>query len=122
MGYKMTKHNPDYEVYNPLGKDIDTLPVIYGFNNGGSDDWWAGQLLSEDGYALGSHICSSEGFMYSDLGIIVGSRTDCHEGFQKHYPEGYRMDFVPYDDCKNHAGLNAALDSYRRLNPVKEEV
>ena len=104
----------EFEVFNPNNKAVDQLPIIYGFNNGGSPGFMYAQLIAEDGAALGSHLCSSEGFMYRDLGIVKGSRPDRHEGFRAHYPDGYRMDFVPYDKVENHAGLNEAF----RLNAL----
>lgn len=64
--------NSDYVVYNPKDRVIAELPVIYGFNNGGSPGWYSGILLAEDGVFLGNHICSDEGFMYGDLGIVDG--------------------------------------------------
>lgn len=98
----------NYAVYNPKNKPVNELPVIYGFNNGGGDGWYSGVLLAEDGTHLGGHTCSSEGYMYGDLGIIEGFRPDRHEGFRKHYPDGYRMDFVSADDVMTHTGLSAA--------------
>lgn len=107
----------NYAVYNPHGKPIEQLPVIYGFNNGGSPGWYSGCLLAEDGTSLGSHVCSDEWFMYGDLGIIEGSRLDRHEDFRAHYPDGYRMDFVTSERVKkrDHPGLEAAY----RLNQEK---
>jgi hypothetical protein len=98
-----------YAVYNPKGLPVESLPVIYGFNNGGEPDWWHGALLAEDGAYLGGHFCSHEGYMPSDLGILEGSRPDRHEGFRQHYPDGYRMDFVPLCEAGNHAGLSSAV-------------
>ena len=46
--------------------------------------------------------------MPSDLGVLDGTRPDRHETFQKHYPDGYRMEFVRYDEVDGHAGLDAA--------------
>ena len=108
-------HHDDkgYAVFNPKGVCLDELPTIYGFNNGGSPGWYQAQLLAEDGTALGSHICSAECYMIYDLGIMVDSRPDRHETFQKHYPDGYRMDFVPFD----HADLQEAL----KLNQEKQK-
>ena len=102
-----------YAIYNPNNKPESELPVIYGFNDGGSDGFLYGTLLAEDGTALGGHICSNEGYMYSDLGILEGSRDDRHEHFRKHYPEGYRMDFVPYDQVKQHVGLLSAFAKHK---------
>lgn len=103
-----------FAVFNPHGKPIAELPVIYGFNNGGSPGWMHAQLIAQDGTALGSHLCSSEAYMPADLGVLEGSRPDRHEGFAKHYPDGYRMEFVKHD----HAGLTEAY----RLNQLAAEL
>ena len=105
-----------YAVFNPHNKEIHLLPVIYGFNNGGSPGWYHAQLIDEDGTSLGSHLCSHEGYMTHDLGILDGSRPDRHEEFQKHYPDGYRMDFVPLDDVESHEGLAKAFKAYDERN------
>lgn len=112
MAYK-----PKYAVYNPNNKDLEDLPFIIGFNNGGSQGWFDGVLVSEDGEILGNHVCSNEYFMYGDLGIIEGTRPDRHEDFREHYPDGYRMDFVSYDDLKDHKKLNEALAEHTRKYP-----
>ena len=99
-----------YAVFNPNDRPVGDLPIIYGWNNGGSDQWYRGHLMAEDGTALGGHVCSAEGYMYTDLGILEGSAPDRHEHFRKHYPDGYRMDFVPYADARAHRGLMAAYE------------
>lgn len=104
-----------YAVYNPHNKPVEDLPVIYGFNNGGSPGWYSACLLAEDGEGLGGHLCSAEGYMLHDLGILEGSRPDRHETFRTHYPDGYRMDFVSAADVLTHAGLGAAY----QLNQAK---
>ena len=102
-------YNEDYAVYNPQEKPIESLPVIYGFNNGGARDNWYGVLLAQDGVYLGNHLCSAEYFMLGDLGILKGSRADRHIRFKKHYPDGYRMDFVSRSDVRTHPGLMEAI-------------
>lgn len=99
-----------YAIFNPHNKPVETLPVIYGFNNGGSPGWFSGCLIAQDGTGLGGHVCSHEGYMLGDLGIVEGSRPDRHETFRAHYPDGYRMDFVSYGRVKEHAGLKAAFE------------
>ena len=99
-----------YAAFNPQGKKLSELPVIYGFNNGGSEYFLSAVLLAEDGTGLGGHGCSNECYMRSDLGILEGSRPDRHDGFKKHYPDGYRMDFVSYEDVPGHEELNKAIE------------
>lgn len=113
--HNMTWGDKKYAVFNPHDQPVHMLPVIYGFNNGGSPGWYSGVLLAEDGTGLGGHICSAEGYMYYDLGILEGSREDRHEGFRKHYPDGYRMDFVPSKDVLAHPGLEAAYQKNQAL-------
>lgn len=96
-------------VFNPNNRPVEELPTIYGFNNGGGGNWWHAQLIAEDGLGLGGHLCSSEVYMPHDLGCLEGSRPDRHEAFQKHYPDGYRMAFVPLDQVCGHEKLNAAF-------------
>lgn len=96
-------------IFNPHLKPVDELPVIYGFNNGGSPGWYDAVLLAADGTFMGGHLCSAESYMPHDLGIIEGSRPDRHEHFREHYPDGYRMEFVSGDAVKAHQGLLAAF-------------
>lgn len=96
-------------VFNPHGKPQQALPVIYGFNNGGTPGFLNAELIAADGTPLGGHMCSSESYMPHDLGILEGSRPDRHEAFRAHYPDGYRMEFVRYDEFEGHASLNAAV-------------
>lgn len=103
-------------VHNPHGRPIEELPVIYGFNNGGSPGWMSAVLLAQDGTYLGGHICSSEAYMPHDLGILEGTRPDRHEAFRDHYPDGYRMEFIKGEDVRRgHEGLDKAYE----LNQAK---
>lgn len=106
-----------YAVHNPHDKPLAELPVIYGFNNGGSPGWYSAVLLAEDGTHLGGHICSSEGYMPHDLGVLEGARPDRHETFQAHYPDGYRMDFVPHSEVPTHDGLGKAFQRNQEARP-----
>lgn len=99
-----------WAVYNPHDKPLAELPVIYGFNNGGSAGWYSGVLLAEDGTGMGGHVCSAEGYMPHDLGVLEGTRPDRHEGFREHYPDGYRMEFITASDVMAHEGLTAAYE------------
>ena len=53
----------NYVIYNPNNKPIEELPIIFGFNNGGSKEWLYAELIAEDGTPLGAHICSHENYM-----------------------------------------------------------
>jgi hypothetical protein len=96
-------------VFNPNNRPVEELPVIYGFNNGGSPGFFMGALIAEDGEEMGGHVCSSENYMLHDLGILPGSRPDRHETFKAKFPDGYRMEFVRYADVEGHLKLNEAF-------------
>jgi len=103
-------------IHNPNDVPVHELPVIYGFNNGGSREFLSAVAIAEDGTVLGGHCCSHECYMEADLGIVEGWRMDRHEQYRAHYPNGYRMEFVSHGDVKGHAGLNEAF----RLNQLKD--
>ena len=109
--------NSDYAVFNPQNKTVEELPVIYGFNNGGALGWYQAVAIAEDGVCLGGHICSADYFIPYDLGILDGSREDRHENdYRKHYPDGYRMEFVPKEEVREHVELNRAV----KLNKMQQ--
>jgi len=103
-----------FRVYNPENKPFDDLPVIFGFNNGGSTGWLEAVAIAEDGVALGNHICSSEFYMPSDLGLLDETRPDREQAYKEHYPHGFRCEFVSYDDVHNTPKLVEAF----RLNKL----
>lgn len=115
--HNLSVENKGYAVYNPENKPLSDLPVIYGFNNGGSPGFYHAVLIAEDGNCLGGHLCSHDDYMPHDLGILEGSRPDRHEDFKKHYPNGYRMDFVYKNEISDHVALNEAF----KLNSLLEE-
>lgn len=107
-----------YAVFNPKNVPVETLPAIYGFNNGGGHGFMEALAVAADGTCLGSHICSSECYMPYDLGCLEGERPDRHEKqFRPHYPDGYRMEFVGYDAVPTHAGLQAAFAAHKAKHP-----
>lgn len=96
-------------LFNPEDLPVDTLPPIYVFSNivGGGDG--VCYAMAADGTVLGSHWCSCEQYAPHDLGVLEGCREDRHEYYRKHYPKGYRMEFVLAAQVKSHAGLQEAF-------------
>ena len=111
----------NYAIFNPNNKPIEELPFIIGFNNGGSPKFLHAVLMAEDGEFMGSHCCSHECYMRGDLGILEGTREDRHELFRAHYPNGYRMDFVSYNEVQYHDLLNKALERHEARNKQAKE-
>lgn len=108
-------------VFNPDNKPLEALPAIFGFNNGGSYGWMDAVAITEDGHVLGSHVCTEEGYMPHDLGVIEGTRPDRHEVFRAHYPGGYRMEFVKQADVPLHGPLQTAIQLHSALPTAKKE-
>jgi hypothetical protein len=96
--------------------DMRTLPKIFCFSNGGAPGFMTAIAIAEDGKVLGSHMCSSEGWMPIDLGVIEGYRRDRHEEqYSVHYPDGYEMEWVPYNAIDTHEALTKAFDANAAL-------
>lgn len=109
-GHTLSMAGRGWVTYNPHNKPAHELQVIYGFNNGGAPGWWRALALAEDGTPLGAHVCSSEGYMPHDLGILEGTRPDRHaEQYQPHYPDGYRMEWVPSAKKESNEGWKKAV-------------
>ena len=100
-----------YASHNPNNKPLEELPVIYAFSNvaGGGDG--VCYAMAQDGTVLGSHWCSNEAYAPHDLGVVEGARPDRHDDYRKHYPDGYRMDFVPSKDVLSHPALKIAFEA-----------
>lgn len=107
-------------VFNPKNLPVENLPIIYGFNNGSGMGGVIGMLIAEDGTVLGSHASSDEAWLPYDLGVEEGRRPARHETFRKHYPDGYRMEFVSYKDVDNTPKLVEAFALNAKLQPEPE--
>lgn len=83
-------------------------PVIYCFINGGAGtDLVRSIALAEDGTLLAHHISSSDEWARGDCGYLDTSMGRVKRGaFAKHYPEGYRLEWV--DRPREHDRLAAA--------------
>jgi len=120
--HRMAHEGRGWIVHNPDNKPVDQLPVIYGFNNGGSRGMLSAVAMAEDGVVLGGHCCSHEGYMEADLAVIDGwMREERHAKYRAHYPGGYRMEFVGYDEVREHAGLQKALEAFKAMPSAESE-
>jgi len=104
-------------IFNPKGVNPAELPAIYAYSNvvGGGDG--IAYAMAQNGHVLGSHWCSNEGYVPHDLGVLEGTREDRHEVYRKHYPDGYRMEFIRSSEVLAHPGLSEAY----RLNQILPE-
>jgi hypothetical protein len=110
-------------VFNPHGRPVEELPRIMAFSNTVAETGQAvyailieALAIAEDGTVLGNHACSHEGYINNDLGVLEGCREGRHiESYRKHYPDGYRMEFVPGECIDSYAPLQEAF----RLNKAR---
>lgn len=94
-------------------------PKIYVFSvmeDGGDGLCYA---MAEDGTVLGSHWCSNEQWARYDLGVEEGHRPDRHEDYARHYPDGYKMEFIPVANLDTHKGFQRAYE-LNRANQEKQ--
>jgi hypothetical protein len=114
--------NNGWEVFNPYDKPLDELPIIFVFVNGHALGGPIGVALSENGHDLGSHACSSEGYVPGDLGARPGFRKDRHTNqYQTHYPDGYRMEYVPSQQIDEHKKLQAAFKEAEKVYEANKD-
>ena len=102
------KDRDRWTVFNPSGRPLSELPVVYGYE--AMFKWKVSfvGLLSDagDSYAIviGGGIDAP-----SRLGVVSGSRPDVDQYLRARHPNGYRMEFVPWVDFEAHEGLAKAL-------------
>lgn len=87
-------------------------PKIYVFANGKWRNDFVGLAIAEDGNVLSNHISSSETWLTYDLGVISMQR---HDKYGAHYPDGFAVEYVPFDQVETHVGLLAAVQANAAL-------
>ncbi|MCO5190368.1 MAG: hypothetical protein M9918_19530 [Anaerolineae bacterium] len=101
-----------YLTYNPHNLPSDSLVVVYGFpNQFVPPNNFVGILMASDGSACGSHVSSDEEWLRHDLGVN-NPASPKHHLLMATFPDGYRMDYVPYDEVEGHQGLDAAYEEH----------
>jgi len=93
---------------------MSSKPKIFVYATAGSPGWFIGQALAEDGTSIGGHASSSISFAKHDMGITSDWK---HEGYKKHYPDGYELEWIEEKDLKEHAAFNEAF----KLNQAQKE-
>lgn len=75
-----------------------------------------GYAIAEDGTGLAGHLSSSEGWVKSDM-------TNAHkrEIYASHYPDGYEIEWVEYDDLETHEAFNAAFSLHEKISQENVE-
>ena len=92
------------------------MNVIYGFVNGGGGGLVIVEALSDEGLFLAQHTCSHEGWGPHDIGVTSEWH---HENYRRAYPDGFRVEWVPYAENKTHEGLKAAYAAHLAYDPEK---
>lgn len=64
-----------------------------------------GYALAEDGKGLAMHLSSNVGFAKHDLGLTSDWK---HSYYDKHYPDGYDLEWIDEADLDGHEAFQAA--------------
>lgn len=88
-----------------------SAPKVYAFCNTPPSPgcrWYDCIAIAEDGTHLASHICSHPSYGPHDLGVTSDWK---HESYRAHYPDGFSVVWVEYDDPELAAAmaLNAKM-------------
>lgn len=103
-------HGRELNIFNPMKRELEKLPVIFGFINGGHSGWYTAVAISSDGFVLGQHVCSHQFYMPADLCLVGGIPNRRHdEDYSRYYPNGYRCEVVLSDNIRGHQGLMLAV-------------
>ena len=98
---------------------MSNLPKIYIYP---TIVWESGDMvcvaLAEDGHALASHLSSNERYAKHDMGITGTWKRDTYHA---HYPDGYELVWVDFDDVETHEGLLAAYALNQEMKPNEPE-
>lgn len=86
---------------------------IFGFHNGPPSGDAVAYAIAENGEVVASHFCSHEAWARHDLGMD-GHCDWKHDAYNKRFPDGWDVEFVPHDQIKTHPGLAEAY----RLNQI----
>lgn len=91
-------------------------PTIFVFCNSCSNMWHYVVALAEDGAGLAGHICSAHEFIAHDMGFMGNWK---HDVYDKHYPDGWQLEYVEQEDIPGHAKLQEAFRLNRERQPAE---
>lgn len=95
----------------------DRKPTIFVFCNGCAPQWHSIVALAEDGTGLTGHVCSSHGFIGHDMGFTSNWKRDHYD---KHYPDGWELEYVEVHDIDSHARLQRAFELNRAATAARD--
>ena len=75
--------------------------------------------VAEDGDEIAGHVSSGEGWGQYDMGITPGS-TRHHDDYQRKYPDGYELEYVP--DWKAHPFLSKQAEANKTAGVGQTEL
>lgn len=101
--------------FNPNGLPTDELPVVYGFDNGNSDDGFAiGVLIDADGERIAECETGDSEELQQELGLLgtpaLMAALSIHCYLNRKHPDGYVTKFVKYEDVLKDPGLQEAIE------------
>lgn len=76
-----------------------------------------GYALAEDGTGLASHLSSCLSWAKHDMGLTSDWK---HDGYRKHYPDGFELVWLEPEELSGHEAFNAAL-AINKAKAAEEE-
>ena len=71
----------------------------------------AGHAIAEDGTGLAGHISSNESWAKLDMTSDYKKKD-----YAEHYPDGYEIEWIDYDDLEGHAAFNHAFRRHEEIH------
>lgn len=78
-----------------------------------------GVALAEDGVTLATHISSCEDWAQHDMGL--NGSTWKHALYAAHFPQGYELVWIPYEDLDAHVEFQRAWELNQQLKKQHEK-
>jgi hypothetical protein len=102
-------------IFNPNNVDLTTLPVIYGFEDGGNAWGVLGRVVASDGTMFTGHVSSDDAWLQHDLGMLDSAYgTSKQREYAESFPDGYRTEFVRYKNVPHHPALWPLIEAMNR--------
>jgi len=93
-------------------------PTIFVFCNSCAPQWHGAVALAEDGTGLTGHVCSEHGWIGHDMGFSSDWK---HDVYNKHYPDGWSLEYVEVDDIPGHERLQKAFELNKQRQAASAE-
>ena len=93
--------------------------TIFVFCNSCAPQWHSAVAIAADGTGLTGHVCSGHAWFDHDMGFSSNWK---HDVYDKHYPEGWELEYVETTAIANHERLQKAFKLHRAMQEGEVEL